>query len=92
MSRVLNFNQFSKLYETETGQPVTLDTEARDLLDVIIYLVSSWYGSLLSLTPSGEYKEILQDLTSIISAGVDQKGEAMKKNHSQSWSFDQQGI
>lgn len=79
MSRILNFNHFSKLYEAETGQPVTLDTEARDLLDMIIYLVSSCYGSLLSLTPSGEYKETLQDLTSIISAGGDQKGEAMKK-------------
>jgi len=81
MSRILNFNKFAKLYEAEgqSTQNPALDTEAQNLLDMIIYLVSSCYGSLLSLTPSGEYKDTLSDLTSVISAAGDQKGEAIKK-------------
>lgn len=87
MSRILNFNKFSKLYEAEVegqtvakeGQPVVLDADAQNLLDMIINLVSSCYGALNNLIPAGEYKESLQDLTSVISAASDKKGEAMKK-------------
>ncbi len=81
MSRILDFRRFSKIYEAETGseKPAALDTEAQNLLDMIIYLVSSCYGSLLGLTPAGEYKETVSDLTSVISANSDQKGESIKK-------------
>ena len=87
MSRILNFNKFSKLYEAEVegqtvakeDQPVVLDADAQNLLDMIINLVSSCYGALNNLIPAGEYKESLQDLTSVISAASDKKGEAMKK-------------
>jgi peptidoglycan hydrolase-like protein with peptidoglycan-binding domain len=81
MSRILDFHRFSKVYEAETGSesPSALDSEAKNLLDMIIYLVSSCYGALLGLTPAGEYKETVSDLTSVISANSDQKGEAIKK-------------
>jgi peptidoglycan hydrolase-like protein with peptidoglycan-binding domain len=81
MSRILDFYRFSKVYEAETGSenPSALDSEAKNLLDMIIYLVSSCYGALLGLTPAGEYKETVSDLTSVISANSDQKGEAIKK-------------
>ena len=81
MSRILDFHRFSKIYEAETGSENTsaLDSEAKNLLDMIIYLVSSCYGALLGLTPAGEYKETVSDLTSVISANSDQKGDAIKK-------------
>jgi len=96
MSRILNFNTFAKLYEAEgdtpaqstatasTAQgkddPAGLDGEAKDLLNMIIYLVSSCYGNLLSLVPEKPgYPDTIKDFTSVISANPDQKDETIKK-------------
>lgn len=83
MSRILNFNKFAKLYEAEgdpqKGQPVSLDEEALFLLNTIFTIFSTSYGHLSALTPPGSYKDVQTDFDSVISAGVDQKTEAIKR-------------
>ena len=83
MSRILNFNTFAKLYEAEgdpqKGQPVSLDEEALFLLNTIFTIFSTSYGHLSALTPPGSYKDVQTDFDSVISAGVEQKAETIKR-------------
>jgi len=61
-------------------ESVGLDEEAKGLLDLIIFLISSCYGSLLSLIPEKPgYPDAVRDFTSVIAANPDQKDETIKK-------------
>lgn len=61
-------------------ESVALDEEAKGLLDLIIFLISSCYGSLLSLIPEKPgYPDAVRDFTSVIAANPDQKDETIKK-------------
>lgn len=53
--------------------------EAGGLLDLIMFLVSSCYGGLLSLVPPSGYPDAVRDFTSVIAANPDQKDETIKK-------------
>jgi len=61
-------------------ESVGLDEEAKGLLDLIMFLISSCYGSLLSLIPEKPgYPDAVRDFTSVIAANPDQKDETIKK-------------
>lgn len=73
---------------TKTASPPTqgkessteLDGEAKGLLSLIMFLISSSYGTLLSLVPEKPgYPDAIKDFTSVISANPDQKDETIKK-------------
>jgi peptidoglycan hydrolase-like protein with peptidoglycan-binding domain len=49
------------------------------LLNTIFTIFSTSYGHLSALTPPGSYKDVQTDFDSVISAGVEQKAETIKR-------------
>jgi len=73
--RVLNFDDFSKIYEAETGEPISED--AKSILLQIGVLFFNAYGYMLALTK--DYPDTIKDFQSVIAAAADVKPEELKK-------------
>ena len=82
--RVLNFDDFSKLYEEELtdgssipqdGQPLSEDAES--ILLQIGVLFFNTYGYMLALTK--DYPDLVRDLESVIAAAAEAKPAELKK-------------
>ena len=67
--RVLNFDDFSKIYEAETGEPISED--AKSILLQIGVLFFNTYGYMLALTK--DYPDTVKDFQSVIAAAADAK-------------------
>ena len=73
--RVLNFDDFSKLYEAEEGQPLSEDAES--ILLQIGVLFFNAYGYMLALTK--DYPDTLRDFQSVVAAAAEAKPAELKK-------------
>ena len=73
--RVLNFDDFSKIYEAETGEPISED--AKSILLQIGVLFFNAYGYMLALTK--DYPDTVKDFQSVIAASAEAKPEELKK-------------
>jgi len=73
--RVLNFDDFSKIYEAETGEPISED--AKSILLQIGVLFFNAYGYMLALTK--DYPDTIKDFQSVIAASAEAKPEELKK-------------
>jgi hypothetical protein len=73
--RVLNFDDFSKIYEAETGEPISED--AKSILLQIGVLFFNAYGYMLALTK--DYPDTVKDFQSVIAAAADAKPDELKK-------------
>ena len=73
--RVLNFDNFTKLYEAEEGQPLSEDAES--ILLQIGVLFFQAYGHVLALTK--DYPDTLRDFQSVIAAAAEAKPAELKK-------------
>ena len=73
--RVLNFDDFSKIYEAETGEPISED--AKSILLQIGVLFFNAYGYMLALTK--DYPDTIKDFQSVIAASADAKPDELKK-------------
>ena len=73
--RVLNFDDFSKIYEAETGEPISED--AQSILLQIGVLFFNAYGYMLALTK--DYPDTIKDFQSVIAAAADAKPDELKK-------------
>jgi hypothetical protein len=73
--RVLNFDDFSKIYEAETGEPISED--AKSILLQIGVLFFNAYGYMLALTK--DYPDTIKDFQSVIAAAADAKPDELKK-------------
>ena len=73
--RVLNFDDFTKLYEAEEGQPLSEDAES--ILLQIGVLFFNAYGYMLALTK--DYPDTLRDFQSVVAAAAEAKPAELKK-------------
>jgi hypothetical protein len=73
--RVLNFDDFSRIYEAEEGQPLSED--AGSILLQIGVLFFNAYGYMLALTK--DYPDTVKDFQSVIAAAADAKPDELKK-------------
>jgi len=73
--RVLNFDDFSRVYEAETGEPLSED--AQSILLQIGVLFFNAYGYMLALTK--DYPDTAKDFQSVVAAGADEKSAELKK-------------
>lgn len=73
--RVLNFDDFSRIYEAEEGQPLSED--AQSILLQIGVLFFNAYGYMLALTK--DYPDTVKDFQSVIAAAAEAKPEELKK-------------
>ena len=73
--RVLNFDDFTKLYEEEEGQPLSEDAES--ILLQIGVLFFNAYGYMLALTK--DYPDTLRDFQSVVAAAAEAKPAELKK-------------
>lgn len=73
--RVLNFNDFSKVYEAEEGGKISEDQES--VLLQISVLFFNTYGYMLALTK--DYADTAKDFQSVIGAAIDAKPDELKK-------------
>lgn len=73
--RVLNFNDFSKVYEAEEGGKFSEDQES--VLLQISVLFFNTYGYMLALTK--DYADTAKDFQSVIGAAIDAKPDELKK-------------
>lgn len=73
--RLLNFDDFSRIYEAETEEPISED--AKSILLQIGVLFFNAYGYMLALTK--DYPDTLKDFQSVIAAAAEAKPEELKK-------------
>jgi hypothetical protein len=73
--RVLNFDDFSKIYEAETGEPISED--AKSILLQIGVLFFNAYGYMLALTK--DYPDTIKHFQSVIAAAAAAKPDDLKK-------------
>jgi hypothetical protein len=73
--KVLNFDDFSKIYEAETEEPISED--AKSILLQIGVLYFNAYSYMLALTK--DYPDTVKDFESVIAAGAEAKPEELKK-------------
>lgn len=73
--RVLNFNDFSKVYEAEAGGKISEDQES--VLVQMCTLFFNTYAPMLALAK--DYADTAKDFQSVIGAAIDAKPEEMKK-------------
>ena len=73
--RVLNFDDFSRLYEAEEGQPLSEDAGSILLQIGVLFLTE--YGYMLALTK--DYTDTIRDFESVVAAAAEAKPAELKK-------------
>lgn len=73
--RVLNFDDFSRIYEAEEGQPLSEDAGSILLQIGVLFLTE--YGYMLALTK--DYPDTIRDFESVVAAAAEAKPAELKK-------------